>query len=183
MTSLPPHRLRRNIELKARLDSLAAAREIAQRLATESLGVELQTDTYFAGANGRLKLRERQGRENQLVAYARPDGVDAKASDYRLVLVSDAAGLKQALAAAYGILIVVEKRREIYLHHNVRIHLDQVVGLGDFLEFEAVLGAEHDDADGHAALAELSRQFALEPRHLIAGSYSDLLLVERASGG
>jgi len=34
----------------------------------------------------------------------------------------------------------VSKRREIYLWHNVRIHLDAVTGLGSFVEFEAVLG-------------------------------------------
>lgn len=178
-----PQSLRRNIELKARLASLAAARNVAERLATESLGVEVQTDTYFAGAQGRLKLRERQGRQDQLVWYSRPDASDAKASDYRLVPVTEAAALKAALTAAYGILIVVEKRREIFLCDNVRIHLDQVAGLGDFLEFEAVLGAEHDDADGLAALEKLRQEFGIEPRHLVAGSYSDLLLVERTSRG
>ncbi|HVX62218.1 MAG TPA: class IV adenylate cyclase [Pirellulales bacterium] len=183
MTSPPPQRLARNIELKARLDSFAQARQVAERLATDALGVELQIDTYFAGAEGRLKLRQREGRTDQLVWYARPNATDAKASDYRLVEVADAAALKEALAAAYGILIVVEKRREIFLHHNVRIHLDQVAGLGDFLEFEAVLGTGHDDADGRAALARLSQEFAIEPQRLVAGSYSDLLLVERASRG
>lgn len=182
MTFTPQH-LSRNIELKARLDSLVLARQVAERLATDALGVEVQTDTYFAGAQGRLKLRQREGRPDQLVWYARPDALDAKASDYQLVEVAESAALKEALAAAYGILIVVEKRREIFLHHNVRIHLDQVAGLGDFLEFEAVLGAGHDDADGRAALARLSQEFSIEPRRLVADSYSDLLLVERANRG
>ncbi len=183
MNSAEQQQLRRNIELKARIDSLALARGIARRLATETLGVELQTDTYFAGARGRLKLRQRQDHPAQLVWYARPDGVHAKASDYRLVAVADAEGLKQGLTAAYGVLTVVEKRREIYLHHNVRMHLDEVAGLGDFLEFEAVLDARHDDADGHAALARLSREFEIQPHHLVAASYSDLLLVEQANRG
>ena len=51
----------------------------------------------------------------------------------------DAGALKTALVAALGIRGVVHKRREIYLWHNVRIHLDEVAGLGALVEFEAVL--------------------------------------------
>ena len=38
------------------------------------------------------------------------------------------------LAEALGVRSVVRKRREIYLYHNVRIHLDEVCDLGRFLE-------------------------------------------------
>lgn len=174
---------RRNIELKARIESVEAARPVARRLATATAEIERQTDTYFAGAQGRLKLRERQGLPSQLVWYDRADSETAKPSDYLLLEVADAAGLKQALTAAYGVLVVVDKRREIYLHDNVRIHLDRVAGLGDFLEFEAVLAQGDEDAAGFGKLAELAAEFAIEPQHLVATSYSDLLLVERSSRG
>ena len=183
MSFASPQRLRRNIELKAKLASVEAARPIAKRLATATLAAEAQTDTYFRGAQGRLKLRERQGLPAQLVWYARTDSEAAKPSDYLLVEIADAAALKQALASAYGVLVVVEKQREIYLHDNVRIHLDRVSGLGDFLEFEAVLAADEEDASGYAKLAELAREFGIEDEHRIATSYSDLLLVERSSRG
>jgi adenylate cyclase class 2 len=169
----------RNIELKARLGSLAAARQVAERLATSRLGVQLQTDTYFHCPNGRLKLRQIDHAPAQLVHYARPDDAQPKASDYRLVTVAEPEGLLQALAAAYGLRIVVHKRREIFLYHNVRIHLDEVRGLGDFLEFEAVLGPTVDDAAGHAQIAFLQREFQLQPEDLLDCSYSDLL--ERAA--
>jgi predicted adenylyl cyclase CyaB len=174
---------RRNIELKARLASLEAARETAQLLATASLGVERQIDTYFVCAHGRLKLRQRQGLPDQLVSYARVNDTAAKPSDYHLVEVADAAGLRAALAAALGVLVVVDKRREVFLVDNVRIHLDQVAELGDFLEFEAVLARGKGDDRGRNQLAELSQRFDLEDRALVAGSYSDLLLERRKPGG
>jgi predicted adenylyl cyclase CyaB len=183
MSSLPPGKPRRNIELKAKLESLSAAREVARRLTGAAPEVELQTDTYFAAAIGRLKLRERKALPAQLVWYARPDGRESKPSDYLLAPVADAVLLKQALTAAYGVLVVVAKRREIYLHENVRIHLDQVSGLGDFLEFEAVLSPGDQDDAGHAMLSALSRRFAIGPRHLVAESYSDRLLVEQSRRG
>jgi adenylate cyclase, class 2 len=167
--------LARNVELKARLHDLAAAREVAQRLATEYIGIQQQTDTYFHCTHGRLKLREIAGQAASLIPYERPDQASAKGSDYRLVEVADAAGLKQALDAALGVLVIVSKRREIFLVANVRIHLDEVEGLGDFLEFEAVLNDGINDATGQKQLADLQLAFGIQEADLLAGSYSDLL--------
>ncbi|HUY31904.1 MAG TPA: class IV adenylate cyclase [Pirellulales bacterium] len=173
----------RNIELKARLASLDAARETARQLATGLPSVERQTDTYFVCRRGRLKLRERLGLPAQLVGYARANEAAPKPSDYHITEVSDASALRAALSAALGVLVVVDKRREIYLVNNVRIHLDQVAELGDFLEFEAVLGPADGDDEGHARLAALARQFGIDPTGLVAWSYSDLLLERHGPDG
>jgi predicted adenylyl cyclase CyaB len=170
----------RNIELKARLPDLAAARGIAQRIATSYFGVEEQTDTYFHCAQGRLKLREIRSADGackaQLIPYARSNQPDAKRSDYQLLEVSDHAGLKQALSTALGVSVVVVKLREIFLYGNVRIHLDQVTGLGTFIELEAVLGPDVDAATGHAQVANLRHQFGILPADQLSGSYADLVL-------
>lgn len=164
-----------NIEIKARLASLAAAREIAVRVATQHVGLQRQVDTYFVSRHGRLKLREIDGRQAQLVWYERPDQPSAKLSDYLLVPVDSPAELKAALASAYGTRVVVDKRREIFLMDNVRIHLDQVVGLGDFLEFEAVLGPGISALDGQRQVNALALRFGISGDSLIHASYADLL--------
>ncbi len=165
----------RNIELKARLAGLDAAREIAESLATERLGVQHQVDTYFNCRNGRLKLRQIDNLRSELVWYARADEEGPKASDYAVVPISNPETLKMALTAALGVRGVVDKRREIYLVDNVRVHLDEVAGLGTFLEFEAVLGPGVEDAAGHARLAGLQQQFGIAPADLLPGSYSDMI--------
>lgn len=165
----------RNIELKARLHDPQRAVEIARSLATAPAETEHQIDTYFAARHGRLKLREIAGREAQLVWYARADQADAKSSDYRLVPVGEPEALKEALGSALGILEIVKKTRQIFLYGNVRIHLDEVVGLGSFLEFEAVLGPSIDDAAGRAQVEFLQTAFQLSAADLIERSYSDLL--------
>ncbi len=165
----------RNIELKARLTDLDAARQVAQSVATKHLGVQEQVDTYFHCPNGRLKLRQIEHAPAHLIYYARPDEHGPKASDYRLVPVANPETLKAALAEAYGIWCVVRKHREIYLCHNVRIHLDRVEELGTFLEFEAVLGPTVGDEQGHAQLADLRTRFSIADTDLLAVSYSDLL--------
>jgi adenylate cyclase, class 2 len=165
----------RNIELKARLADLDAARQIALSITTNELGVQVQTDTYFHCPTGRLKLRQIDHSPAQLVWYSRPDEEGPKASDYRLVPVTNPETLKGALEAAYGIWCVVCKRREIYLYHNVRIHLDEVERLGTFIEFEAVLGPDVDDQTGHQQLGDLRERFSITDTDLLAVSYSDLL--------
>lgn len=162
--------------MKARLRDLDAARAVAQRLATSSLGTLRQTDTYFRCAEGRLKLREIDGSEAQLIWYRRYDSTAPRASDYLLLPVTDAAGLKQALSGALGVRVVVAKQREVYLHHNVRIHLDRVQSLGTFLELEAVVGGDVDDAAAHQQIGRLAADFLVSPSDWIGSSYSDLLL-------
>ena len=147
---------------------------MAQAVATKRLGVQQQLDTYFHCPRGRLKLRQIDGLSAQLVWYARPDRNGPKESQYQLVPISNPETLKAALAAALGVRRVVQKRREIFLLHNVRIHLDEVLGLGNFLEFEAVLAPELDDAAGRAQLEQLLETFAIDPADLLAGSYGDM---------
>jgi adenylate cyclase class IV len=61
----------------------------------------------------------------------------------------------------------------------VRIHLDEVDGLGVFLEFEAAL-SEKDGAEvSEGRLELLRRKMRIEERDLVAVSYSDLLDRER----
>ncbi|MBX7166625.1 MAG: class IV adenylate cyclase [Pirellulales bacterium] len=167
--------VRRNVELKARLDDLAAARRIACELATQLLGTQRQVDTYFRVAQGRLKLREIDQATGQLIWYSRPDQTAAKTSEYRLVEVCDCAGLRAALAEACGVLVEVDKQREVFLFEQVRIHLDEVRGLGSFLEFEAVLQPDEPIEAGLRQVALLSERFQLTSRQQVAASYSDLL--------
>ena len=169
----PPAQLRGNIELKARLHDIAVARERARTIATATEPPQHQVDTYFRAAEGRLKLREINGTSAQLVWYRRSNDANSRASDYLLVPVTEPALLKQSLAGAMGIVGVVEKHREIFFYENVRIHLDQVVGRGSFLEFEAVLDATQTDPAGHEQLALLRRHFVVADADLMSGSYGD----------
>jgi adenylate cyclase, class 2 len=168
--------LRHNLEIKARLEDRDATRRTVQQIATERVGQQLQTDTYFFCRQGRLKLREIQGRPAQLIWYERPDTLEPKTSRYQLVEVGDSDTLRQLLSAAWGIRVVVKKRREIYLYRHVRIHLDHVEPLGDFLELEAVVpeGGNWDEAE--RLVHELLERLGISASLLMESSYSDLLL-------
>jgi predicted adenylyl cyclase CyaB len=168
-------RVRRNLELKARHPNLAAARELVQELGAAPAGVEFQTDTYFFARQGRLKLREIQRQSATLIWYERADQATPRICHYQLVPVLDPGILKAALAAALGVRGEVCKRREIFLWHNVRIHLDEVAGLGTFVEFEAVLSPADDLATAQDRLNHLRDLLGISPGDVIPQSNADLL--------
>jgi adenylate cyclase class 2 len=171
----------RNLELKVPFAVTADRRATLARLGAAPRGVIEQTDTYFHTRQGRLKVREVTGGGAELIAYARPDDADVRASDYVVVPLADGAATVAALATALGRKVVVRKRREVLRWHNVRIHLDAVDGLGDFLEFEAEVGEGTGEGGASEAvsaerLATLTRELGIDPAGAIAGSYSDMLL-------
>jgi predicted adenylyl cyclase CyaB len=166
----------RNVELKGRLSNLAEAERIARETGGRGPVRLLQTDTYFGSHHGRLKLRQIRGDESraELIFYERGDVAGVRGSDYLISPVRDPESLKQALAAALGVRRVVEKTRTLYLLGNVRIHLDDVVGLGTFLELEAVLDGSVEEGEGEAVVGRLAAQFGIRETDTLAGSYVDL---------
>ncbi|HEU4392265.1 MAG TPA: class IV adenylate cyclase [Solirubrobacterales bacterium] len=148
---------------------------VCESLGAEARGVLNQRDTYFRVPRGRLKLREEARATAQLIAYERSDLAEQRESDYRIVAVEDAEGLKVALAAALGVSVTVAKERRLFIWEGVRIHLDRVEGLGHFLEFEAVTGeGALDLAAAEKRVEELRRAFGLEADQLVGESYCDL---------
>ncbi|HRF18933.1 MAG TPA: class IV adenylate cyclase [Chitinophagaceae bacterium] len=125
-----------NVEIKARCTNPAFIRNYLLSNKAEYRGTDEQTDTYFHVPHGRLKLRE-GNIENNLIYYERSNQAGPKDSHFQLVKIDDAAGLKEVLAKANGIKTVVKKKREIYYIGNVKFHIDEVPGLGSFVEIEA----------------------------------------------
>jgi predicted adenylyl cyclase CyaB len=84
--------------------------------------------------------------------------------------------LKEILAELLPIMGVVRKRRRVYRVGQTRIHLDQVEGLGDFLEFEVVLRPGQPESEGIAIAQALMGKLDVKPDELINTSYIDIIL-------
>ena len=137
----------------------------------------VQRDTYFPAGRGRLKLREfGVGQEAELIAYVRPDAVEAAESSYVRAPLAASDELYEALDAALGTTVVVAKTRRLFLWEGVRIHLDDVDGLGTFIEFEAVLPDAGDLETARGKVAQLRAALEIPDDALVATGYADLLL-------
>jgi adenylate cyclase len=165
----------RNVEIKATVDDLAALERQVAALATSGPDLIHQDDTFFACTNGRLKLRVLGSGIGQLVFYRRSDEAGPKESFYLVSETPDPDSLRETLAHAYGTLGRVRKQRTLYLIDRTRIHLDQVEGLGDFLEFEVVLAEGEPIETGVAVADDLLRKLDIPAGSLIDRAYLDLL--------
>jgi predicted adenylyl cyclase CyaB len=164
-----------NIEIKARLHNLAATKERVEKISDAPCQVIPQHDTFFNCPGGRLKLRELNPQHGQLVYYIRQDLAGPKHSDYRIFDTADPAGLKSILSEAFGVRGEVSKVRCVYMLGQTRIHLDDVSGLGNFIELEVVLQPGQTDADGQAIAMDLMNQLDIREADLIETAYMDML--------
>jgi predicted adenylyl cyclase CyaB len=70
---------------------------------------------------------------------------------------------------------VIRKKRTLYLAGQTRIHLDEVEGLGNFMELEVVLRPDQSDAEGQAIANDLMKRLGVQEQDLIEGAYMDIL--------
>jgi adenylate cyclase, class 2 len=165
-----------NVEIKARCTDPSFVRNYLLSKGADFKGTDHQTDTYFTVPQGRLKLRE-GNIENNLIYYERTNQAGPKQSHFKLVKIEDAAGLKEMLTQSNGINVVVEKKREIWYIGNVKFHIDEVPGLGSFVEIEA--GNILADLSAQQLKEQCEfylKEFGIGEEALVDVSYSDMLL-------
>lgn len=170
-----------NIEIKARVRDQQGMRKTASELATEPMVVLEQVDAFFKCQNGRLKLRMFKDGTAELIQYHRPDTTDSKQSDYQIYPVEKPEELRQLLARSLGETVVVKKRRELFLVDQTRIHLDEVDGLGAYMELEVVLREDQSAKEGSQIAHDLMSKLGVEEGDLVSCAYADLLLQKRPS--
>jgi adenylate cyclase class IV len=162
-----------NVEYKAELRDIELARSICRRLKARHVGLFDQTDTYYRVPDARLKKRQTVGQPTEYIFYNRPDKSAPKVSRY--VVYTEREATERFGRSELPVWVVVKKRRDLYMLDNIRIHLDQVEGLGNFLEFEALVSPRRNAARCSAALSKLRDEFSGVLGEPISGSYSDLL--------
>jgi adenylate cyclase class IV len=166
-----------NLEVKVRLPSGAALR-VTHKLASHFRETLHQTDTYFRAQAGRLKLREFGDGSAQLIGYARADTVGDRTSVYHIADVPEPAAMTAALSCALGVDVCVVKVRQLFLPQpHIRIHVDAVHELGDFLEIEVIATEGGDQA---ADMAHWRRELGLDAFQAVGVGYRELLLTHRA---
>lgn len=164
----------RNIELKWRCADLERVRRAAHELGARDAGLIHQDDTFFSAPKGRLKLRDFGNGTGELIAYVRADTAEARASDYQISGTSQPGTLRTVLRYALGEAGRVVKRRHLFLFEHTRIHLDEVEGLGTFVELETVVSEQSEEL-AREELDRITRALGLDAEERLAPAYVDLL--------
>ena len=169
-----------NVEVKATLKNRSAALATAGCIADSGPEILLQEDVFFHCESDRLKLRIFHSSHGELIRYQREDRAGARRSNYLIAQTSDPYVMREILAKTLGVVGTVNKTRTLFLAGQTRIHIDQVDGLGDFLELEVVLRPGQPEEDGERIAKALLNEFKVDPEDQIAVAYVDLLASKSA---
>ncbi|WP_336289657.1 class IV adenylate cyclase [Aeromonas dhakensis] len=170
----------RNIEIKAKIESIDLLLPKALAIADQGPIEIEQDDTFFRCDAGRLKLRTLSPSAGELIFYRRADQQGPKESFYQLTPTHEPDRLRETLSLAWGQIGRVQKKRTLLLVGRTRIHLDRVQGLGHFLELEVVLEEDEPLEAGMQEANDIMALLGVEPSRLIEGAYLDLLLRQQA---
>jgi predicted adenylyl cyclase CyaB len=164
-----------NIEIKAQVRNLTELRRRAETISDTPAQAIPQEDTFFNTQKGRLKLRQLTPNHGQLIYYERPNQEGPKRSNFQVYETDDPEGLNALLNQALGVRGVVRKKRTLYLVGQTRIHLDEVEGLGEFMELEVMLHPGQSDSEGQDIARDLMAKLGIQDNDLLEGAYMDLL--------
>lgn len=162
----------KNLEIKVKLRSHTEIKSILKQNRIKLNDLLLQKDIYYKVNNGLLKLRIENGNQT-LIFYNRDENSKKRWSDYYLLEIKNTDGHKY-LNRFLETIVSVEKRRELYLFNDTRIHLDKVKNLGYFLELETRVLKGLKDAEKR--FNYLINLLDLKSKTEIRASYKDLLI-------
>jgi predicted adenylyl cyclase CyaB len=161
-----------NLELKIEVESHQKLRDKLMDIGADNIGVLNQKDVYYTVPDGLLKLRIENGKES-LIFYRRDEKGSNRWSDFDLIKFENEGGEK-FFNKIFAIETVVEKRRELFIYDDTRIHLDDVKFLGTFLELETLVIKGKEEA--MVRFEGIINILELDTSKQIKKSYRDLLL-------
>jgi predicted adenylyl cyclase CyaB len=126
-----------NLELKVKLNSFNPIKKTLLELNARYSGILNQTDIYYKITGGLLKLRIENGVQS-IIKYKRDEKSSNRFSNYHILELSSG-DARKFFKDVLEIEAVVIKKRYLYIYDNTRIHLDNVKGLGYFLELESLV--------------------------------------------
>ncbi|BBD09220.1 class IV adenylate cyclase [Desulfovibrio ferrophilus] len=161
------------VEAKARIDNPDAIREVLLAGGAVLEDKNRHTDIYFRTPMGRFKLRE--GERGSCLMYREHPRKDMQALvRYDIEPIAGAARVG-AMLAMVGRRKVMLKNREVYAFDRATVHLDNIHGLGSFLEIE-VRVSDPAKAGEYALLCrDCMRRLGLDPASFETAGYDELL--------
>lgn len=170
-----------NIEYKIFIGASQEVKKRLEILGAKYVGAFNQKDTYFNYGGGRLKLREVKNKKAELILYHRPNNNGSRLSDYKIIVLDkkNQFSVFKMLSNLFGKKVEVRKTRNLWIFNNTRVHLDNVRGLGKFLELETVI-SKIDCKTAQKEQSNIKKILKLNDFKPIRGSYCELMLSNKA---
>lgn len=173
--------MRNSVELKAYCADPGLVRTVCSAPRTSLIESVHETDTYFAVSSGRLKLREASSGMS-LIFYKRLNSPTTRTSVFHAVPVAtDLKGLTELLDSAIGMRTVISKYRETFRLGSSLVSLDDVEGLGQFVQIRVDVSRDGDLNEALKESDKLKTILKISEADLVPWSYGDLKKMYEAS--
>lgn len=167
--------MKRNIEIKAKLRDRENVIRIAQQLSNSPGKTWKQIDTFFRTEKGLLKVRQFDKNTGELISYFRAEINGPKLSEYKKVPTNTPTELISAISNHLQIRGLVENTRTLFLVGQTRIHVDEVLNLGSYIELEVCLEEHQTVEEGQKIAHDLMNKLNIKEEELYTSAYIDLL--------
>lgn len=164
----------KNIEIKVKIHEWNRTLSSVEAFAGHT-GITLSHfDTFFAVPVGRLKLRCIDSTHWELIYYWRADSEGPKISRYFRIPLRTPRASRWIIRKALRVKRVVYKERILFLVGDVRIHLDRVSGLGEFLELEVPVAKSRNQCLASVIINRIVENLGVQHCDYIKSAYADL---------
>jgi predicted adenylyl cyclase CyaB len=167
------------IEFKAPVVNLISLDEQVRALGADFMHARREQDLCFDFPDGVLVLRQPEGASADLLTYHRHSRGELQFVDVEVAEVRQPREVGAMLRGRFGVRVELEKTRRTFQWRRTQIQLDQVFGLGMFVELQT-LAISNDDATAESELREVLGALGIDPHTSEVRSYADML-VERQS--
>ncbi|WP_138099956.1 class IV adenylate cyclase [Streptococcus australis] len=164
-----------NIEFKAKLNNRNLAKNIIIKYSQANPEILKQRDIFYNFKLGRLKMRTINNSESELIFYIRQNIAGRKVSKYKRIKVKNPRLVDSMLSTLLGKIGEVKKSRTLYLKENIRFHLDEVAGLGNFIEVEYILPKDETRQSAEKKVDDIIKMLKIKKKDFIDISYMDMI--------
>ena len=177
--------MNRNVEIKVQLSDFNKTfnhlKDLCKNQKIREVSTIYQIDTFFNSDNGRLKIRQFNDNQGEVIWYNREDTIYAKLSEYIKIELGEKSlkNFKEVLSRSNGVTTEIINERILFMCGQTRIHFDNVEDLGYYLELEVVLSNEQSVEYGKSIANEILLLLELEKDPLIDCAYVDLLISKK----
>ncbi len=164
-----------NLELKVKLKSFSRVKKLLKVINAEFVKTLNQKDVYYKNHGELLKLRLENG-EQSIIKYLRDEKGSDRFSNYEVLQIANG-NAEKFFNIIFKTEAVVEKKRQLFMYDNTRVHLDSVKGLGNFLELETLV--LNSKLDAKKRYYEIIKLLKLDQYESIRKSYRNLMIESR----
>lgn len=164
----------RCLVIKAQVEDISTVIKRARAIAEQGPLEIFLEDSDFDCPEGKVKLRSFSSAGTKAIFFESEDTATAKEFRVRILRTSDPELMIQAMSDHYAVLSKLRKKRTLVIVGNARIFLDEVEGLGSFVEIEVFLSENVTVDQGTTTIGLLMNRLGIRKKDLVGESYIDL---------